>query len=60
MAHDAGLFPAGPVGVQVRILGPLEVVRDGRVVRLGGLRPQAILAVLAVHANRVVPQEQLI
>ncbi|MGY1666346.1 AfsR/SARP family transcriptional regulator, partial [Geodermatophilus sp. SYSU D00696] len=44
----------------MRILGPLEVVRDGRVVRLGGRRPQAVLAVLAVHAGRVVPHEQLI
>ncbi|MGY1780591.1 BTAD domain-containing putative transcriptional regulator [Geodermatophilus sp. SYSU D01036] len=55
MARDAE-----PVDLQVRILGPLQVLRDGRVVRLGGLRPQAILALLTVHAGRVVPQEQLI
>ncbi|RFU18916.1 SARP family transcriptional regulator [Geodermatophilus marinus] len=46
--------------LQVRLLGPLEVVRSGRAVAIGGPRPQALLALLAVRANQVVPTEQLI
>jgi DNA-binding SARP family transcriptional activator len=48
------------VNVQFLILGPLEVLVDGRTVELGGARQQAVLAVLLVHANEVVPAERLI
>ncbi len=41
------------------ILGPLEVRADGRAVPLGGLKPRAVLAVLALHANRPVSAERL-
>jgi DNA-binding SARP family transcriptional activator len=43
-----------------RILGPLEVVDDGRKVALGGPRPRALLAILLLHRGEVVPAEQLI
>src|SRR5258708_3252619 len=43
-----------------RILGPLEVFEDGRALDLGGAKQRAALAVLALHANRVVPRDQLI
>ena len=35
------------------ILGPLEVLRSGRVVPLGGPRQRAVLALLLLEANRV-------
>jgi predicted ATPase/DNA-binding SARP family transcriptional activator len=41
------------------ILGPLEVRADGRAVPLGGARPRAVLAVLALHANQPVSAERL-
>jgi predicted ATPase/DNA-binding SARP family transcriptional activator len=41
------------------ILGPLEVRADGRAVALGGARPRAVLAVLALHANQPVSAERL-
>ena len=41
------------------ILGPLEVRADGRVVELGGVKPRAVLAVLALHANQPVSAERL-
>src|SRR3954454_4461618 len=41
------------------ILGPLEVRADGRPVALSGARPRAVLAVLALHANRPVSAERL-
>ncbi|MGZ6645805.1 MAG: BTAD domain-containing putative transcriptional regulator, partial [Solirubrobacteraceae bacterium] len=43
-----------------RILGPLEVLDDGRTLDLGGAKQRAALAVLALHANRVVAHERLI
>jgi DNA-binding SARP family transcriptional activator len=48
------------MGVEFRILGPLEVVRDGRVVPLGGTGMRALLAVLLLHANELVASDRLI
>ena len=41
------------------ILGPLEVRADGRAVPLGGTKPRAVLAVLALRANQSVSAEGL-
>jgi DNA-binding SARP family transcriptional activator len=46
--------------VEFRILGPVEVVSDGRVVALGSLRQRAVLAILLLHVNEVVSRERLI
>ena len=46
--------------MEYRILGPLEVARDGRVLRLGGTRERALLAILLLHANRTVSTDKLI
>jgi DNA-binding SARP family transcriptional activator/WD40 repeat protein len=46
--------------LQFRVLGPLEALRDGRPVRLGGDRQRALLAFLLVHVNELVSTEQLI
>ena len=46
--------------LQFRILGPLEVSRDGAVVDLGARKQRAVLALLLLNANRVVPTERLI
>jgi YVTN family beta-propeller protein len=43
-----------------RILGPLEVERDGRVVLLGGRRERAILGILLLNLGEVVSVERLI
>jgi DNA-binding SARP family transcriptional activator len=45
--------------VEFRILGPLEVVDEGRVLALGGLRQRALLALLLMRANEVVSAERL-
>jgi DNA-binding SARP family transcriptional activator len=46
--------------MRFQILGPLEVEDDGREVPLGGPRPRALLAVLLLHPNEVVPADRLI
>ncbi|MBV9450226.1 MAG: tetratricopeptide repeat protein [Streptosporangiaceae bacterium] len=46
--------------MQLRILGPLELVADGQQIKIGGPREQVVLATLALGANRVVLVEQLI
>jgi DNA-binding SARP family transcriptional activator len=46
--------------MRFRILGPLEVKDDGGEVPLGGHRPRALLALLLLHPNEVVPADRLI
>jgi DNA-binding SARP family transcriptional activator len=42
------------------ILGPLEVLDDGRVLDLGGQKQRVLLAALLLEANRVVSTDRLI
>ncbi len=46
--------------MEFRILGPVEVRDDGRVIRLGGGKQRAVLALLLLNANRVVASERMI
>jgi DNA-binding SARP family transcriptional activator len=46
--------------VEFRLLGPFDVLVDGRSAQLGGAKQRALLAILAVHANDVVPADRLI
>jgi DNA-binding SARP family transcriptional activator len=46
--------------VEFRILGPLEVIDDGRTIELAARKPSALLAVLLLNANRVVPTGVLV
>ena len=46
--------------MEFRILGPLEVWDQGGEVPLGGHKPRALLAVLLLHPNEVVPVDRLI
>ena len=42
------------------ILGPLEVVADGRQIAVAGAKQRALLAMLLLHANEVVSRDRLI
>ena len=46
--------------MEFRILGPLEVVEQGRALPLGGARQRTLLAVLLTRANEVVSADRLI
>jgi len=46
--------------VEFRVLGPLEVLDDGRSIPLPGRKARAVLALLLLEANRVVPLDRLV
>jgi DNA-binding SARP family transcriptional activator len=46
--------------IEYRILGPLEVSADGRVVEIGGRRLRALLAILLLRANEPVSRDALV
>ena len=46
--------------IEFRILGPLEVSADGRVLQLGSHKQRAMLGLLLVHANETVARDRLI
>ena len=58
VAAGAGGQPAELL--HYRLLGPVEVLRDGVPIDLGVLKQRALLAMLLINANRVVSTDQLI
>src|SRR5438876_6190196 len=46
--------------MEFRILGPLEVEEEGRLLNLGGAKQRSVLAFLLLHANDVVSRDRLI
>jgi DNA-binding SARP family transcriptional activator len=45
---------------EFRLLGPLEVVIDGKPLRIAAAKPRALLALLLLNRNRVVATERLV
>src|SRR5437667_9837780 len=48
------------MSLEFSVLGPLEARRLGEVVDLGGAKQRALLGVLLLNANKVMPVEKLI
>ena len=46
--------------MEIRLLGLVEASQDGHAVPLGGAKPRALLAILALHANTPVSADRLI
>jgi DNA-binding SARP family transcriptional activator/tetratricopeptide (TPR) repeat protein len=46
--------------MEVGLLGPFRVIRDGKPLALGGYRQRAVLAVLSLNLNRSVGRDRLI
>ncbi len=55
-----GARGAGGPELELRLLGPLEVLKRGVPVALGGPKPRALLAVLALELGRVVSVDRLV
>ena len=55
-----GASGAGTPHVELRLLGPIEAERDGAASALGGQKPRALLAVLALGPGRVVSVDRLV
>ncbi|HEU5490978.1 MAG TPA: BTAD domain-containing putative transcriptional regulator [Gaiellaceae bacterium] len=55
-----GATGAGTPELEVRLLGPIEVERAGMPVALGGPKPRALLAALALETGRVVSVDRLV
>jgi WD40 repeat protein/DNA-binding SARP family transcriptional activator len=51
---------SGEAPLEFRLLGPLEVWRDGNQVRLGGERQRSLLALLLLNANELVTTDRLV
>jgi class 3 adenylate cyclase/tetratricopeptide (TPR) repeat protein len=49
-----------PGALDVRLLGPLEVRRDGRLLKLGGAKPRHLIALLVLHLGETVSVDRLI
>jgi WD40 repeat protein/DNA-binding SARP family transcriptional activator/energy-coupling factor transporter ATP-binding protein EcfA2 len=47
------------MAIEFRILGPIEVADDAGPIKLGGPKQRAVLTILLLDANRVVPVEQI-
>src|SRR5262245_11713229 len=54
------LTPGGRRAMRVVVRGPVDLEDGGRPVALGGVRQRAGLADRGLHANEVVPSEQLL
>jgi predicted ATPase/DNA-binding SARP family transcriptional activator len=48
------------VGLEIRVLGPFDVLVDGRPLALGGPRQRAVLALLALHLGQVASIDRII
>lgn len=46
--------------LEFRVLGPLQVARDGRLLPLGGIKQRGLLALLLLDRNRVVSRDRLV
>jgi DNA-binding SARP family transcriptional activator len=46
--------------MNVRVLGPLEASVEGRTLHVGGGKPRALLAILALHVGEIVSTDRLI
>src|SRR5437870_5067190 len=57
---DGSACEDSPCVDEFRLLGPLEIVVDGRPVRLDAGKPRALLALLLLNRNRAVATDVLV
>ncbi len=59
-AGNAGPAAPGAAPLEVRVLGPVEVAREGRVVDIGGVKARALVARLLIDRGLVVSVDRLV
>ncbi|WP_063920431.1 BTAD domain-containing putative transcriptional regulator [Nocardia violaceofusca] len=59
MSDPTGPQPVSPTGLDVRVLGPVQLSVGGTAVAVGGPKPRALLAALAVNRRRAVSSQAL-
>ena len=59
-AGNAGPEASGAPPLEVRVLGPVEVAREGRVVDIGGVKARALIARLLIDRGLVVSVDRLV
>src|SRR5215471_4104432 len=60
LGGDSPLTSGGRRTMRVRLLGPFHLEDGGQQITIGGVRQRAVLADLLLHANEVMPSEQLL
>ena len=60
MSSDDRNASGGTLAFEVRLPGPVQIVRAGREIALGGPRQRAVLALLVLEPGRVVPAGRLV
>ena len=60
LAGEAAVLQEVRTTTEFRLLGPLEALRKGVPLELGGLKQRALLALLLLNANEVVSRDRLI
>ncbi|HEX2433209.1 MAG TPA: BTAD domain-containing putative transcriptional regulator [Gaiellaceae bacterium] len=60
MATRGGTRQAGDTELEVRVLGPLEASRGRRTIPIGGHKPRALFASLALEPRHVVSVDRLV
>ncbi|GAA1983177.1 AfsR/SARP family transcriptional regulator [Catenulispora subtropica] len=58
--HETRHSDHDPKAVDIRVLGPVEVMVRARAVTLGGPRASRVLALLAMNCNTVVPHDWIV
>src|SRR5580698_5986627 len=51
---------APETGLEIRVLGPIEILWQGRPIEIGGLRARALLARLLIDRDLTVPVDRLL
>jgi predicted ATPase/DNA-binding SARP family transcriptional activator len=58
--YGCAVVDGGRPVLEFRVLGPLQVTKEGRLLPLGGFKQRGLLALLLLDRNRVVPRDLLV
>jgi DNA-binding SARP family transcriptional activator len=59
-ADSAARAPGAPHRTEFRVLGPVQILADGRQLDIGDRKQRLVLGILLLEANQLVPTERLV